>query len=100
MTCKFHGGPLSECEDDDKDWFPQLTICRPTATREAARALYAKLHEELPFTDGNGNWSKERSWDNPYHFLDGATIWLSDVDTGGPDFWLPSRREEPVREPK
>jgi len=41
----------------------------------------------MPFHDGAGNWSKERSRDFPYHYRDGVTIWVAPEDLGmGGDF--------------
>lgn len=92
-TCQFHGGPKSECADDDRDWFPQLTICQPSMQLEAAKARYAELHAEAPYHNGRMvdghfvDWSKERTENYPYHWADGASIWLAPTDLGlGGDF--------------
>ena len=92
-TCKFHGGPKSECGDDDRDWFPQLTICQPSMQLAAAQARYADLHDKKPFHNGRMvdghfvDWSDKRSPDYPYHWSDGASIWLAPTDLGlGGDF--------------
>jgi hypothetical protein len=93
-TCKFHGGPKSECGDDDRDWFPQLSICQPSMQLEAAKARYEQIHSERPFHDGTltpdghfARWSKTRSADYPYHWSDGVGIFLAPVDLGlGGDF--------------
>lgn len=80
--CSRHGGPLSECVDEDADWFPQLSICHPTRQLAAAQALFDQIHKDAPYTDGDDNWSKERTADHPYHYRDGVTIWVSKVDHG------------------
>lgn len=92
-TCKFHGGPRSECADDDRDWFPQLTICQPSMQLAAAEARYMLLHTEEPYHDGvmvDGhfvNWSDKQSLDFPYSVTDGASIWIAPQDLGfGGDF--------------
>ena len=90
-TCRFHGGPVSECADDERDWYPQLSICWPTAQLQAAQALYADLHEAEPFHDGAGNWSKKRSRRFPFSYADGVSMWLSPVDLPGEDFLAGSR---------
>lgn len=81
---------MSECEDDEKDWYPQLSRCWPTAQLEAAKALYADLHDAKPFTNGNGGWAKERSFDFPFRYDEGVAFWMSPVDIPGEDFLRPS----------
>lgn len=53
--------------------------------RAAAERLYAELHGEkyggYAWHDGTfQSWAKDRSSSNPYHFEDGVTIWVADVD--------------------
>ena len=51
--------------------------------------MYDLLHEERPFHDGSfARWSKERSWDYPFHYLDGVNIWLSPVELNPDDDFL------------
>lgn len=87
--CPQHGGPRSECSDPDQDWFPQRTVCRSRMNEEAAKRLYARLHEALPFHDGTfTQWAKDPSRDFPFHFNDGVTIWASSVDLSPDDTFL------------
>lgn len=80
-TCPLHGGPRSECPDDERDWFPQLHICYVEMQLEGAKGLYAELHRERPFHDGSfQRWSENRTPDFPFRFDDGTTVWLSPVD--------------------
>jgi hypothetical protein len=51
--CPVHGGPTSECPDDERDWFPQRDVCWPAAQAAAANRLYDLIHEEQPFHDGS-----------------------------------------------
>lgn len=88
-TCKFHGGPLDECADDERDWFPQRMVCQPTMQLQAAMALYADLHEERPFHDGTfQNWAKERSRAFPFRFDDGVSFYLAETDVDPEDNFL------------
>lgn len=98
-TCKFHGGPVEECGDDDRDWFSQMSICWPSAQLAAAQALFADLHEDRPFHNGSperftspAHWAKERSAAFPFHYGDGVAMWLSPVDLPGPDFLAGSQQ--------
>lgn len=80
-TCKFHGGPVEECADDERDWFPQMSVCQPTMQLAAAQELYADLHEEMPFHDGTRErWAKKRSRMFPFHYRDGTSFWMSPVE--------------------
>lgn len=87
-TCHFHGGPVSECGDDERDWFPQRTICWPTAQLEAAKRRYAMLHADEQYTDGLGGWAKDASIQFPFHYSDGVSFWLSRVDLTPDDDFL------------
>lgn len=87
-TCKTHGGPVSECGDDERDWFPQLIVCHPTMQLEAAKSMYGDLHQERPFHSGDmTQWARTRSPEFPFHWSDGASIFISPTDHGfGGDF--------------
>lgn len=88
-SCPVHGGPLSECPDDERDWFPQRHICQPTMQLRAAERLYGLLHEDMPFHDGTfTRWAKKASRDFPFHYLDGVSIWLSPVEANEEDDFL------------
>lgn len=90
-TCAFHGGPVGECEDDERDWFPQMSVCWPTAQLEAAKRRYASLHDKEPFTDGGGQWAEKPSLAFPFHFSDGVRFWLSPFDLNPDDDFLENR---------
>lgn len=84
-----HGGPLAECSDDHKDWFPQRHICYPTMLQKAAQRTYEELHRDAPFHDGEFKyWSKDWSPGTPHHYMDGVTIWLSPVELNADDEFL------------
>lgn len=72
---------MSECPDDDKDWYPQRRICWPAAQLEVAKRKYAALHEDEPFHDGTfKNWAKEFSWAYPFHYADGISLFMSPIE--------------------
>lgn len=78
---------MSECGDDERDWFPQMSVCWPSAQLAAAQALYADLHKDRPYHDGSfKNWAEGRSRAHPFHYADGVSMWLADEDIPGPDF--------------
>lgn len=88
-TCPVHGGPLSECGDDDRDWFPQRHVCQPAMQLRGAERIYGLLHEDMPFHDGTfTRWAAKPSRAFPFHYLDGVTIWLSPADTDPDDDFL------------
>lgn len=86
--CPHHFGPISECPDDERDWFPQRSICWPTAQLEAAKRLFALLHEEQPYHDGTfQRWAKEPSAAYPFHYGDGHRFYLTPSDIAPWDEW-------------
>jgi hypothetical protein len=96
--CQFHGGPYSECGDDERDWFPQLSVCHPTMQLKFAQRRFEKLHEDEPYHDGYFRfWSKEPTKRCPFHYTDGATIFLSpeDLNLGG-DFLKQQEPPDPI----
>lgn len=93
--CPYHGGPRDECPDDDRDWFPQRDICWPAAQLEAAKRLYALIHEDAPYHDGSfKRWAKKPSRDYPFHYSDGVTIRLARTDEKPDDDFLGSSRPD------
>jgi hypothetical protein len=83
---------LSECGDDDRDLFPQRSVCWPTAQLKAAEELYMRLHEDAPYHDGTfERWAEKRSIDFPFHAMDGVAFWLSPVDLSPDDDFLGNR---------
>lgn len=73
--------------DPERVWYPQLTVCYATRERLAAQRRYESLHQALPYHDGAGRWAKDSSEAAPYHFMDGATVWVAKADLGlGGDF--------------
>lgn len=90
-TCKFHHGPVSECDDDERDWFPQMVVCWPSAQLAAAQALYADQHMERPYHDGSfQSWSKERTRAYPFHYRDGVSMYLAPIEMDPDNQWLGS----------
>lgn len=57
--------------------------------QSAANRKYDALHESRPFHDGAfGEWSEKRSDKTPYHYRDGVTVWVSDLDLTPHDHFL------------
>lgn len=55
----------------------------------AAEWRYDELHKEMPFHDGTfKSWAVERTKSHPYHYRDGATIWVASVDLSPEDKFL------------
>lgn len=55
----------------------------------AADALLDEKHKDRPFHDGTRkSWAKERSPQHPYHFRDGAKLWVHDIDLSPDDDFL------------
>lgn len=59
----------------------------------AADWRYDQLHKERPFHDGTfpddpRAWMKERSKSHPYHYRDGVTLWVAEVDLAPHDHFL------------
>ena len=72
---------MSECSDVSRTHYPFRRVCYVTMSREAANALYAKLHEKEPFHNGSfTSWSKDRTLEHPYHFNEGVSIGVMDFD--------------------
>lgn len=95
--CPEHGGPLTECSDPDKLWYPQRHICRATMELAAADRRYKALHEKLPFHDGTfESWAKEASASHPYNFMDGVRLYVAETDVNpSDDFLSPQRATDP-----
>jgi hypothetical protein len=92
-TCPIHHGPVSECGDDEADWFPQREICQPAMQLEAVKRLYSLRHQEKQYHDGSfpadlSKWAKEPSRDYPFHFADGVSFWMSREDRTPDEDWL------------
>lgn len=88
-TCGHCGHLIEECADPERLWYPQRVICYATRERAAAAALYAKLHEDKPYHDGDELiWSEKRSRLTPYHYDDGVTIIVTDWDMNPDDEFL------------
>lgn len=63
--------------------------------QEAAERKYAALHEARPWHDGRfQNWTTERTAGTPYHFSDGVTISVADVDLNPTDYFLGGEPEQ------
>lgn len=93
--CPQCGGDRKVCEDPDREWFAQFTVCEVTMAREGAVALYGQLHEEMPYHDGwRTSWSKTRTRSHPFHWSDGLAVGVSSTDTDPDGEWLPVVAEE------
>jgi len=91
QECGHCGQPRSECSDPEKLWYPQRTICYPTRERAAANALYAQLHEDAQYHDGNHkHWSATRTRATPYRYDEGVSIWVAPEDLAPDDDFLGS----------
>lgn len=92
-TCPVHHGPLDECPDEERDWFPQRRVCWPAAQLAAAQRLYEELHKDEPYHDGSfEQWSKTASADFPFHYSDGVSIYLAETDENPEDDFLGTGR--------
>lgn len=82
------GHPREVCENPDKDWFPQLSVCHVSMETQAALARFERLHADAPWHDGTfESWAENPSLSHPYHFSHGVTVWVADTDLGlGGDF--------------
>lgn len=86
VECKNCGRSRSECSDHERPFYPFRTVCYATMEREAAGAMYGELHKEEPYHDGSfASWAKERSSSHPYHFGEGVSIGVADVDLSPDD---------------
>lgn len=57
--------------------------------RAAAEWRYDQLHEAAPFHDGTfEKWSESRNLQHPYHYKDGVTILVAEVDLYPDDKFL------------
>lgn len=83
------GHPREVCGDPERTWFPQLSVCHVRQEQAAAQWRYGQVREAHgEFHDGSRrSWVKERSRSHPYHYMDGATVWVAETDLGlGGDF--------------
>lgn len=70
-------------------WFPQRRVCHASMVRAEAEAQYDQLHEKRQFHDGTfTSWSDKRSPQHPFHYRDGVTLWVSDIDLTPHDHFL------------
>lgn len=91
-TCPACRGPLDECSDAEKVWYPQRQICHKKMELEAATRKWHELHKEDVFHDGTRrSWRTERSDSHPYHYNDGVRLWASEVDYDPEGTWLSQR---------
>lgn len=87
--CPHHGGPRSECPDEERDWFPQRQICTVEKQLKAAQRTYDEIHKDRPFHDGMERiWSDKWSELTPFRYDDGVTIWMSPVEINPDDDFL------------
>lgn len=81
FTCPQCHGPLDECADPDRDWFPQRSLCYKTMAAAAANAAYAEKHKAKPYHDGTFTfWHTDYTSQTPFRYDDGATVWVSEHD--------------------
>lgn len=89
QVCRHHGGPISECPDDEKDWFPQRHICYVEMQLKAAQRAYDERHKAQSFHNGTfTHWSEKWSPYTPFHYMDGVTLWMSEVELSPDDNFL------------
>lgn len=88
-ACPRCGGSIDDCGDAEKVWYPQRAICYKTMAQARYNAKYEALHSDLPFHDGTfTRWGKERTADTRFHYTEGVTVWVSDVDYSPDDDFL------------
>jgi hypothetical protein len=89
LVCPACGNLREECADPDRLWYPQRHICYASKTREAADRMYAEKHKAAPFHSGNERgWVKDFSPKTPFHFRDGARVWVSQLDLSPDDAFI------------
>lgn len=94
--CPKCGSPAGECNDPQKPWYPQRTICERTAEERRAERLYDRLHEKEPFHDGTwSRWSEKPSAEFRFHYMDGVTIWAAPMDLNPDDMFTTDRNADP-----
>lgn len=87
--CSHCGNPRSECSDHERTWYPQRLVCFASMERAAAQRRWDQLHDARPYHDGTfTSWAKESDPEHPYHYNDGVTIWVNDVDLSPDDEFL------------
>ena len=97
MLCSDCGRPVTECTDSETVYTPFRRVCYPTMEREAADALYARLHEKQPYHDGTfTSWAEHRSASHPYHFHDGVKIGVAESDLTPHDMFTTEQNASPV----
>jgi hypothetical protein len=58
----------------------------------SAEAKYEELHKVLAFHDGTfTNWSADRSSQTPFHYRDGVSLWVANIDLTPDDEFLSGR---------
>lgn len=56
---------------------------------KAAERIYGLIHKDRPYHDGSfERWAAEPSARFPFHFMDGVTIWMSEVELAPDDDFL------------
>jgi hypothetical protein len=99
-TCRFHGGPREECPDDQRDWYPQRSICWPSAQLAAAERKYLALHEEQPYHDGTQTiFSEKPTKMTPFHVMDGMSFSLSERDDNPDDDFTTNKYAKYAKSP-
>lgn len=74
-----------------------MRVCYADMELAAAERRYEKLHEDEPWHNGlETSWAKEWSLEHPYHFRDGKTFWVADVDVDPKATWLKDTSDEDV----
>lgn len=68
--CPQCGLPRDECQDKDKDWFPQLAYCWRTAAQQSANREWLNKHE------------KAKPNESGLLPTDGARVFVTPVDLG------------------
>jgi hypothetical protein len=87
---------MDECSDPRTSWYPQRRICYATMALQSAEAKYDELHKDLPFHDGTfSNWSVDRSRQAPFHYRDGVSLWVADIDLTPDDDFLSLADQSP-----
>lgn len=86
------------CSDPDRQWFPQLEVCRPTREQQAAWAAYERLHEKRPWCNAAmTSWAEKPDEAHPFRYDHGVTVWAAETDHGhGGNF---TTQENPWAEP-
>lgn len=85
LVCQWCGNLRSVCSRDDVEWYPQRSVCHATAARELVMRQFHDAH----MVDGpGGDRVSPQATAEEYHYTDGVSLWVSDIDLTPDDDFL------------